>query len=347
MKNKKIIIQVMMLIVILGIVSCVFLYRQGISSVSNKSEEVIVKIEPGSGASKIVEQLDKAGLIENKLCAKIFLKFNSYNKLQANTYIFNKNMSIKEMFDIMENPEFKYILKSKLTIREGNTIPQVAKEFATLLKVKEDDVLKAWSNKDYLNSLIKKYWFIDKEILNKNILYPLEGYLYPETYYITEENPTVESVTALSLDMMDKVLSQYKEDIKKLGWTPHQFISFVSVVERESLFDHDRPIIAGVFMNRLKKDMLLQSDITVNYAWQRTGVDVTYKHLKIDSLYNTYKYKGIPVGPISSVSKKTIDDCIHYKKHDYLYFFAKKDGTVVYSKTLDEHNRVVKENKWY
>ena len=96
-------------------------------------------------------------------------------------------MSLSEIFDIIQNPDFKYILKSKLTIKEGNTIPEVAKAFSEILDMSDDDIIKAWSNQEYLKSLIKDYWFIDNSILNRNILYPLEGYLYPDTYYVTDE----------------------------------------------------------------------------------------------------------------------------------------------------------------
>ena len=147
--------------------------------------------------------------------------------------------------------------------------------------------------------------------------------------------------------MMDDHLTSYKPFMDSKGWTAHQFLTFASVVERESLFNEDRPIIAGVFMNRLDINMLLQSDITVNYAWDRTGVDVTYDHLEIDSPYNTYKYAGLPIGPISSVSAVTLDACANYTSHDYYYFFAKEDGTVIYSSTLSEHNAAVSANKWY
>ena len=345
--KKKTIIQVILPIVVVLILGGFFFYRHGISAVSKNDKEVIVKMEKGMGALQMVNRLDEEGLIKNPLCAKIFLKLHSYDHLQANTYVFNETMSVKDMYDIMENPEFKYILKSKITIKEGNTIPEVAEEFSRLLKIKKDEVIKQWKDPQLLQSFIKDYWFIDESILNKNLMYPMEGYLYPETYFITEEKPTVESVTRLSLDMMSKILEPYKDEIQKRGWSMHQFLTFASVVERESLFDKDKPIIAGVFMNRLDQDMLLQSDITVNYAWQRTGVDVSYQHLKIDSLYNTYKYKGLPVGPISTVSRSTLESCVHYDKNDYLYFFAKKDGTVLYSRTLQEHNKTVKENKWY
>ena len=208
-------------------------------------------------------------------------------------------------------------------------------------------MIKQWDDQEYLQSLIEEYWFLDESILDKDILYPLEGYLYPETYYITEQEPDLKSMTKLALDMMDERLSEYKDDIEKLGWTPHQFLTFASIVERESLFDEDRPKIAGVFINRLNKDMLLQSDITVNYAWQRTGVDVSVSHTQIDSRYNTYKYTGLPVGPISTISKVTIEACIQYEHHDYYYFFAKEDGTVIYSRTYKEHQKIVEENRWY
>lgn len=347
MKNKKIILFLIGGIIIIGLMISFLFYNQGISAVSSQDEEVIVNIESGSSASQMLDILDEAGLVKNKLCGKIFLKLNHFDNLQANTYIFNKNMSLKEIFSIIENPDFEYILKFKLTVRDGNTIPQVAKDFAELLEISSDEVMKKWSDKEYLQSLIDEYWFIDESILNADIMYPLEGYLYPETYFVTEQDPTIESLTKLALDMMDKKLTPYKDDIEKLNWTPHQFLTFVSVVERESLFDEDRPKIAGVFMNRLAADMLLQSDITVNYAWQRTGVNVSTTHLQIDSKYNTYKYVGLPIGPVSTVSAQTMDACVNYEHHDYLYFFAKEDGTVLYSQTYKEHQKTVKDNKWY
>lgn len=346
MKNKRTIMIIGTVIVILILGSIIF-YNMGISATSSKDEEVIVCIEKGSGASQILNTLDEAGLVNNKLCAQIFLKLHSYDHLQANTYIFNKNMSLSDMFDIMNNPDMKHILKSELTIKDGNSIPQVAEAYAKILNVSKEDVIKQWSHKNYLKKLVKEYWFIDESILDNRLMYPLEGYLYPETYYITDKNPTLENMTKLSLDMMDKKLSPYKEQIKQMNWTPHEFLTFVSVVERESLFDKDKPMIAGVFMNRLNKGMALQSDITVNYALQRTGVKVSTQQTQTDSPYNTYKYIGLPIGPISTVTEKTMEKCLNYTKHNYYYFFAKKDGTVIYSETYEKHEKAVKENKWY
>ena len=127
----------------------------------------------------------------------------------------------------------------------------------------------------------------------------------------------------------------------------HEFLALSSIVENESLFEKDRPKIAGVFINRLNEDMALQSDITVLYALQEKRVDVTYADLEVDSKYNTYKNTGLPVGPVCAVSASTMDDVLNYEKSDYLYFFATENGEVIYSKTLEEHEKVVEENIWY
>jgi UPF0755 protein len=230
-------------------------------------------------------------------------------------------MSLEEIFDIMAHPTDQYVMQLQVTILEGYSLSDIAKSLATALKVEETEVMNLLNDKTFLNQLIKDYWFITDDILKEGIRYPLEGYLYPETY-LFNVNVTLENVIRASLDMMDKKLTPVKDVISKRGWSVHQFLTFVSIVERESLFDEDRPKIAGVFMNRLEAKMLLQSDITVNYAWERTGVDVTYAHLEIDSPYNTYKYAGLPIGPISTVSAVTMDACVKYEENDYYYFFA-------------------------
>ena len=214
MKNKKI-IYIVGGIIIACMIGIIVFYNWGISASSSKDEEVIVTIEQGSTASQMLNTLEDAGLVNNKLCGQIFLKLNHYDRLQANTYVLNKNMSLSEIFSIIENPDFKYILSSKLTIKEGTTIPEVAESFAEILNISADEVIKQWDDQEYLQSLIEEYWFLDESILDKDILYPLEGYLYPETYYITEQEPDLKSMTKLALDMMDERLSEYKDDIEK------------------------------------------------------------------------------------------------------------------------------------
>ncbi|MCD7840347.1 MAG: endolytic transglycosylase MltG [Erysipelotrichaceae bacterium] len=351
MKRKKI-IGIIIGVIVVALIGSYFYYQYGISAVSSSDEEVIVDIEEGTSASGILDALDEAGLVNNKLCGKIFLKLNKYDNLQANSYIFNKNMSLKEIFDIIQNPTQEYINSTKLTIIEGSTMSDNATLFAEILGISEDEVISQWADTDFLNTLIEEYWFLDESILDSGIYYPLEGYLYPETYYIGDDSLNVEAMTRVALDMMDERLSPYQDQIEETGWSVHEFLTFCSVVEKESGSDEsDRSMIAGVFKNRLDSNMLLQSDITVNYAWQRTGVDVSISQTQIDSKYNTYKYTGLPIGPICCVPTTTIESCLNYSEHDYYYFFAQIDPEdssntiVVYSKTYEEHQQKVQEAK--
>lgn len=338
-----------LLLVVIVLAGALFFYVHGISAADpGNKEKIQITVEPGTGALQILNQLDEAGLVNNTMCGKIFVRLSSPEEIQANTYILNKSMTLTEIFDAMNTGNPKYISQSKFTVIEGATIPQAAEAIAKESGLSEEEILKKWSDRDYLNTLIKQYWFLTDDILNKDIKYPLEGYLYPETYFLDSEDPDIEKITASMLDKTDEVLTPLKDEISsKLDMSVHEFLSFASIVERESLFEDDRPMIAGVFKNRLDQNMALQSDITVNYALDKTGVNVSIADTQVDSKYNTYKYKGLPVGPICAVPERTMEDCINYEPNDYLFFFATEDGDVLYSKTYEEHQKVVEENRWY
>ncbi len=347
--NKKILAVIIaaaaaILLLIVGLI----VYNSGIGPADSSDDEPItVEIPSGSGAMDIINILDENGLVKNKTMAGIHVRIGGYDSMQANTYIFSKDMGLKEILTAINTGDFNYLSKNQITIIEGSTIPQAAESVGSKINVSADDLIALWSDSEYLQTLIDKYWFLTDDILQDGIMYPLEGYLYPETYIITDTNATAEEVTEMILDHTDSMLSQRRESIEASGWTVHQFLSLASVVESESLFDEDRPKIAGVFINRLEAGMPLQSDITVLYALQEKKVDVTYADLEVDSPYNTYKYTGLPIGPVSAVSSRGMDDTLNYEGSDYLYFFAKEDGTVIYSKTYEEHEQAVSENLWY
>lgn len=323
-------------------------YGSGLGPVDKSDDEPItVTIPQGSGAMNIIDILDETGLVKNKTMAKIHMKLGGYDSLQANTYIFSKDMGLKEILKAIDTGDFNYLSKNQFTLVEGSTVPQYAAAIAEKFSYSAEDILAVWNDREYLSTLIDDYWFLADEILQEGIMYPLEGYLYPETYIITDEDATIQEITQVILAMTDEKLSQRKEAIEDSGRTVHQFLTLTSVVENESLFQEDRPVIAGVFINRLEQGMPLQSDITVLYALQEKRVDVTYEDLEVDSRYNTYKYSGLPIGPVCSPSAPAMDDVLDYEKSDYLFFFAKEDGTVIFSKTLEEHEKAAKENAWY
>lgn len=346
-RSKGLVIILAILVLLLAAGLGFYVYGTSATEPGN-TEEVVIEIESGSGALAILNQLDEAGLVKNVFCGKVLVKLTDTNDIHAGTYAFSKDMTLTEIFKALNEHDMSYLVQSRFTIIEGATIPQAAAALSEASGISEEDIIAAWADKDFLNDLIDEYWFITDEILQDGILYPLEGYLYPETYFIPENDVDVQAVARDILSKTDTELSPYKEDIEsKLGFTVHQFLTFASVVERESLFEDDRPMIAGVFLNRLYEGMPLQSDITVLYALGESHVDVSIAETQVDSPYNTYKNPGLPIGPVCAVPAATMEDCINYEKSDYFFFFATEDGDVIYTETYDEHQKVVEENKWY
>ena len=179
----------------------------------------------------------------------------------------------------------------------------------------------------------------------------LEGYLFPDTYFVAAK-PTAKSVIQKMLDNLGgKITEQMRADIKKQNRSIFEVLTLASIVEKEvgrntattsaadqQVLQEERETVAGIFMNRLKIGMALQSDATIGYITKKNDPQASSADLLIDSPYNTYKYRGLPPGPISNPSLSAIKAAIYYKDTDYLYFLTKKDGTAVYAKTLEEHN---------
>ena len=267
-------------------------------------------------------------------------------------YILNKKMDLKTIFKAIEGKEKKYISNTKITVLDGQTIPEYASIISKQTGIDYNEIIQKWTDQTYLQKLIKKYWFLTDDILSDGIYYPLEGYLAPETYFLTQED-TIESITKMMLDQTQKHLEKYKTQIldfkvNSQPLTVHQFMTLSSIVQRESpVNDEDRQLVCGVLINRLNKQMPLQCDVTVNYGNQEVKIDVKHTDLNKDTKYNTYKYNGLPVGPISSISTGIIKNVLNYKESEYYYFFATQDGKVLYAKTYQEHQANVNSNKWY
>lgn len=343
-KVKKIILGFVVSIIIIVIISISAFFFM-LQAPSDNSEEVVVSIS--GGANQVVSQLYDLGLIKNEFAAKVYVKLTS-PVFKANTYILDYSMSFSDICEMLIDGKTDSSLYDKLQVIEGQTIPEVANVVANALSIQQSDVLTVWSDKDYLNTLINDYWFLESDILSTDLMFPLEGYFAPETYLMFFEDETVDSITKTMLNYMEITLNPYKDLITNFvvdgkTWSVHEFITFASVVQNESLFEVDHSKIAGVFIHRLENGTSsgtgkkLQSDVTVNYANQVKKVAVTYADLAVDSKYNTYLYSGIPVGPISIVSTAIIDACLNYEEMEELFFFAINDGSVVYTKTYQEH----------
>lgn len=343
---KKIL--VIAIIVVAAFTGGFLYYLNGIGPADpENTEDIAVEIPEGSGASYIIDILDDAGLIKNRLCAKVNARIGGYTSLQANNYVLHQSMTLPEIMKVINTGDFDYVSKQTFVLKDGATIPQAAEALAAVLPYSAKEILAVWDDPAYLKEQIGQYWFLSDTILGEDIMYPLEGYLFPDTYFLTDSDPSIETVTKMMLDRMDESLSERRDQIEASGFTTHEFLTLASVVTSEGgAMESEGPAIAGVFMNRLKQNIPLQSDVTVNYALQQKRVDVSITDTQTDSKYNTYKHAGLPVGPICAPPAVDMDAVLNYETSDYLFFYATPEGDVLYAKTSEEHQKNIEAHPW-
>jgi UPF0755 protein len=316
----------------------------------NSTEYIPVKIPIGSSSSTIGKILEEEGLIKDARIFRFYVKFKNESGFQAGSYQLTQSMDIQQIIDTLKTGKIIKEVKFKLTIPEGLTVKQFAKVLASKeLPYTEEEIYEKLHDREYIKSLIERYQVLDETILNKQIISPLEGYLFPITYDFFVEEPTLEEIIEKMILQTNNLLVAYQTKMDELGLTPHEVLTLASIVEREAGLPEDRPKVASVFHNRLKIGMALQSDVTVAYVLQDIGAIPTYEDTQVDSPYNTYKYPGIPVGPIANPRKASIEAVLNPTDENNLYFYARPNGEVFYSKTYDQHNQYKRQyqHEWY
>ena len=317
-------------------------YTLGLGAVDpNNTDNVIVEIPEGTGASGVVYILDDAGLVKNLFCARVNARIGGHHP-KANTYVLNRAMPFTKIMKVIDTGDFEYVSKESIEVKDGARLEQVAAAMAEKMPFTADEIIEKWADKAYLKTLIDKYWFLTDDILDKDVMYPLEGYLYADTYVLSSDNSSIEEFTEMCLDRMDEALTPRKEDIKASGFSVHEFLTLTSIVTKEATAP-DQAGVAGVFMNRLDKGMGLGSDVTVCYIYQEDRSELKQSQLDNDSPYNTRKHGGLPPGPICQVVADAMDAVINYEKSDYLFFIADENGVVRYSKDNEGHEQNIDE----
>jgi len=196
------------------------------------------------------------------------------------------------------------------------------------------------------NGLADKEKFLEQtkntKLLKEISTGSLEGYLFPETYHFGKFTDEKTIVKKMVDTFKERTLKQeFLNRAKEMGFSFHEIITLASLIEKETGKDSERKQISSVFHNRLKKNMLLQTDPTVIYAIENFDGNIKKRHLKIDSPYNTYRYKGLPPGPISSPGLKSIVAALYPANTSNLYFVSRRDGSHQFSSTLNQHNEAV------
>jgi len=316
----------------------------GLRPPSASDQQVRITISKGMRAKKVGETLEAQGLIRNAFLFSMWLKYkNEGSKFQAGQYDFKPGMSNGEIVTKLNNGETVAAASIRFTIPEGFTVLQIADRLAKAGIVDKDKFMNAVRNPSQFTS---SAWV--KQIpADKNLRYPLEGYLFPETYEM-KKGSTENDIIDRMLAELDRKLGTLPEDwqsvLDERGWTLHDLLTAASLVEREVVVDEERPIVAGVILNRLEKKMPLQIDATIQYLLEKQKEKLTNDDLNVDSPYNTYKTKGLPPGPISSPSLKSIEAVLYPADTDYLYYVTKKDGTNthLFAETYKQHQKNIK-----
>ena len=330
-------------------------YHVSLGPTSKKSVPINFSVKEGSNFYSVSDDLMKKKLIKSSFSYKLYLKLHKPTSIKAGVYQLDKNMGVKKIIEALSG-DIKHDLNSiSVTFKEGKDMRYIISEIVSNTDNTEEDVKNTLKDKEYLQSLVDKYWFIDESILNDDIYYSLEGYLSPNTYSFRRDLK-VKDIFNVMLDQMDKSLTKYKSDIKNSKYTVHQLLTLASIVELEGTEGTDRKGIAGVFYNRLNNNWSLGSDVTAYYG---AGVSLSERDLTTNELNDPNPYNTrissmagkLPIGPICNPSIESIESVINPTVHDYFYFVSDKNGKTYFTKTDKEHiakrNELIKEDLWY
>ncbi|MFY9390212.1 MAG: endolytic transglycosylase MltG, partial [Limnochordia bacterium] len=275
----------------------------------------IVEIPLGTPAGRISRMLEEQGLIRSAFIFDIMLKItNRDSQLKAGEYLLNPAMNTMEVIQKLNEGT---IVTHRIMIPEGYELKQIAAVLAREGLVDPERFLMLAQNAELV---FGEQFPVELPIPS------LEGYLFPDTYHFAKEQSEEAIIRQMVSRFVDVVISKVDLSLLDDKYTLHEVITLASIVEKEVIYDFERPLVAAVYHNRLNIGMRLQADPTVRYVMTENRSRVLYSDLEIDSPYNTYRYDGLPPGPIASPGLKSILAVLEPADVDYLYFVAKPDG---------------------
>ena len=344
-KNKKLIV---ILSVIVGLILVsVVTFMILLSPVSKSSDIVEFTVKKGEGKEKIVDNLKDAKLIKSKYATFVYIVLSGKKNLQAGSYEFSRNMSVKDIITSLSTGDIVNVKRDevRITFKEGDTLKNFVTMVANETNIDYDEAIKKLSDKAYLKGLIADYWFLTDDILDEDIYFPLEGYLYPETYNFYKET-SIEQVIRKVLNVTNERLEPIKSKIENSKYNIHELLTIASIAEKEANTNSDRAMVTQVIYKRLELNMALGMDVTSYYGVQKEMTEaITQLDLNDKNPYNTRvtTFIGLPVGPICNPSIGSINAALEPADTDYLYFVADiNTGKVYFAKTNEEFNVLVK-----
>ncbi len=299
-----------LLITILFFCLLILILVQGFYFPKNpQGQEQFFLVKKGESVFQIGQNLEERGFIKNKYLFDLYiLASGKQSKLQAGEYALSSSMNISKISQ-------KFI--------SGN----IAKEIITIPE--------GWNLRDIA------WYFENKGMFQAEELYEmteLEGYLFPDTYEISKGASLQEIIKKMTDNFNEKVTPELREDIQKQGKTVSEIVTIASLLEKEVQTLQDKKMVAGVLLNRLQVGMPLQVDATITYITKKQTTGISKEDTQIDSPYNTYRYAGLPLGPICNPGIESIKAAIYPDINSHWYYLSTSEGETIFSKTLEEHN---------
>jgi UPF0755 protein len=321
--KKKFLITILLIFGMGGVSVALWLFIYAQTPITpDKGETVTIDIPTGTGFFEVTDLLSRAGLVKNKpLFYTLAALKRAARSIRAGEYEFSTAQTPLQMLDKLIRGEIKYY---RVTIPEDLSMKEIAEKLKEFKLIDEDAFFDLAYDKAFLSSLGIKASSV-------------EGYLFPDTYFLTRSMSTRQIMRIMVDRFFQKVSKPMFDAAAQKGLTPHQYVTFASLVGKETGYRAEKPTIAAVFFNRLRIGMPLQSDPTAVYDLKDFDGVVLRSHYRRISPYNTYIIKGLPPGPIANPGLDSFQAVLKPADVDYLYFVAQKDGTHFFSSTLDQH----------
>jgi UPF0755 protein len=290
------------------------------------SLEATVVIPPGQSFSATAAQLQQHGVIDHPLKFRLLARLHGYDRrVKAGEYSLRASLTPLEILDLLDKGIVK---RHRLTVAEGLTIAQIAEVVAA----------SGLASAAEFKALASDPGFVHRQGIPADTL---EGYLFPETYLFPLGTSAEAIIGAMIQRFRTVFTAVWAERAAEIGLTEHEVVTLASIVEKETAAPSERPLIASVIHNRLKRGMRLETDPTVIYGIKNFDGNLTRRHLETPTPYNTYRIQGLPPGPIANPGRAALEAALYPARTDFLFFVSKNNGTHYFSSNLSEHNRAV------
>ena len=309
------------------------------------NESIKVKVPIGSTDKQIGDILQKRGVIRSGFVFNYYVKSKQLAAFKAGYYDFKPSMTLAQIAtELQKGGSSTPIGSGKVLVREGVTADQIGDVIQKNTKFKKQDFLNLLNDQQFLNELKKKYPdLLSSAVGAKDVKYQLEGYLYPATYSVSK-NETLKQLVEQMVAKENQEMQPYYQKIEDDHMSVQQALTLASLVEGEGTNQESLEMIAGVFENRLQKNMKLQTDVSVSYALGKHQQNISYNDLKANSPYNLYQNNGLGPGPVNNPPINAVKAVLYPKDRDkgYLYFVANmKTGKIYYTKSYQQHQENV------